>query len=74
MAIDYLFLYQATECEIEFVIHTESIALEVEVLINLYRLEVQSEAAVVLTGYVLSVLCGETVHLHSLISLLPSCL
>ena len=44
------FLYQATECQANFVVHIERIAFEVEAFAGLQRLEVQTVGAVVLTG------------------------
>ena len=45
------FLYQALHCHTYFVIHSEGIALQVEVLVGLQRLEVQTEAAVRAAGH-----------------------
>lgn len=48
MNVDHfsLFLYQALQCLMKFEIDIEGIALEVETLRDLQRLEVRTEAAV----------------------------
>jgi len=43
-------LYQAFECFMKFEVNLEGIGLDAEVLVDLHRLEVRSECAVVLTG------------------------
>ena len=51
-AVSYLFfLYQALQRPHQFRSHTGGIALHAETGIHLHRLEVRSEAAVVLTRY-----------------------
>ena len=49
--VSSLFLYQATQCHTYFVIHSEGIAIEAEVVTYFYRLEVQTEAAVRAAGH-----------------------
>ena len=44
------FLYPATECHEDLVVHAEAITVDAEVPVNLQGLEVQSEVAVVLKG------------------------
>ena len=47
IGLDYLFLYQATECQTDFVIHAEGVAFDAEAGACLQGAEVQAECAVV---------------------------
>ena len=45
-----LFPYEALQCHAKFVIHSEGIAVDAEILANLHRLEVRPKTSIVPTG------------------------